>query len=419
VRPKRPWRGTQQIGVPLHEANRHTIVFAPTRIGKTAGLIAPWIVEGVRAGYRVVAVDVKGNRDLADEVQKYRDSLPIRDRLPFMSWDYRDPAHSKSWNFISDLRDDGDFNAAAEAICGKPRDNDPNANFHARDLKWMKGLLEVAASSGQQVTVRGLLNLLISPITLQNGLRQLPQSRGSQRLADLAAMTPSDFSRATQFLTTYLETLNNDGFVDVTSQTQVTMDDIAFGDPRVVIVNAPIVDGELASSASGLFLAMLIRRRLNAFNSSAPPMLLILDECPRLQDRLDLGQLVSLAAGANVSVMLAAQDVSQFDEDKRHEIIANCGTFVLLGGANHTTTKYVMDNLGERRATKYTSGDTHHVQTGRASNFNVDSELVSVMGHNELVNPPSGPFGATVINNRLSSRPILVDLTRDDLLTAP
>lgn len=413
--PKRPWRPTDPIGLPLAEANRHTIVLGPSRAGKTAGLIAPWIVEGVRAGYRVVALDVKGDGDLQREVKSYRDSLPTQDALPFMKWDYADPSHSKSWNFIADLTSDGAINAAAEAICGKPRDNDPNANFHARDLKWMRGLLEVARDSAGLVTIRGLLNLLVSPVTLQNGLARLAVTRGSQRLADLAAMSPSDFSKGTQFLITYLESLNTDGFIEVTSKPQISMDQVAFGDPRLVMVNAPIVDGKLSEIASGLFLASLMQRRLGAFNSGAPPMLLVLDESPRLQERIDLGQLLSLAAGADVSVLLAAQEVEQYDERRRNEILANCGTLILMGGANPTTTRYVMDKLGERHGAKLSSGDSHHVREGRSRTYNVDSERVAVMGHNELYNPPFGRYGATVINNRVSTRPVLVDLTRADL----
>jgi hypothetical protein len=43
------------------------------------------------------------------------------------------------------------------------------------------------------------------------------------------------------------------------------------------------------------------------------------------------------------------------------------------------------------------------------------SEPAPVLGHNELVHPPTGLRGAVVLNNRVSMRPILVDLTRRDL----
>lgn len=143
-------------------------------------------------------------------------------------------------------------------------------------------------------------------------------------------------------------------------------------------------------------------------------MLLVLDEAARLQDRLDLGRLLSLAAGANVSVLLAAQDIDQFEQSKRSEILANCGTLVVFGGANHTTTDYVMNQLGTRVRSKVTSADSFD-RNGRSTSFSRDSETVPVLDRVALTNPPSGRFGATLVNSRVSPKPVLIDLTRDDL----
>lgn len=416
VKPKHPWGPGAEIGLPLQEANRHTMVLGPTRGGKTAGLIAPWMVAALRAGYLVVSVDVKGNDDLLSEVTRYRDAFAQGESFPLRRWDYREPQRSKSWNFLAELDDDGAVNAAAEAICGRPRDADPNRAFHVRDLKWARGLLELAYDTGSAWNVGDLLTVLADPTALRDLVDKHRRSRGAQRLRDLVLMADDDFSRSTQFLATHFETLNTRGFNAVTTRQQLDLRRLAVADPGLVLVNAPIVDGALSEASSGLFVNMLLHRRLAAFGTAAPPMLLVLDESPRLQDRIDLGKVLSLAAGAGVSVLLAAQDVKQFEDKVRDEVLANCGTLVVLGGTGPETTDYVGRRLGQRVRGKQTANDSYDRRTGRTRSYGADSETVPVLDHNALFNPPSGRWGATVVNNRLSPRPVLVDLGRSDLL---
>jgi len=414
VHPRGRWQGTVEIGLPPVEVNRHTIVVAPARSGKTAGVIAPWIAEAAWAGYRVVTVDVKGNDDLLSEVVSYRDGCGHGAPLPVTRWNYCDPAQSASWNFIADLRGEGELNAVAEAICGLPRDNDPNRNFHLRDLKWAKGLLQLSHDTGRPVTVRHLLDLLAHPAALRNAVANLPRSLGAHRLADLVSMTDSEVSQATQFLSTYFESLNVDRFLQVTDQPERGMDDLTGRPGGITLIDAPLADGKLAETASALFLTMLIQRRLAGFGQG-PPLLLVLDESPRLQNRINLGQVLAVAAGANVSVLLAAQDVGQFEKERRDEILANCGTFVLLGGAGPESTDYAMRRLGTRIRSVRTESHSWDRRTGQAISYGQSSESVPVLGHNELTHPPAGRFGATVLNQRLSARPILIDLARSDL----
>jgi len=167
VKPRHPWTPSQELGLSMRQANRHTLVLGPTRAGKTAGVIAPWIVAGVHAGYQVVTVDVKGNGDLREDIRRYRDAYAPGEQLRLVNWDYRDPAASKQWNFLSELDDEGSVNAAAEALCGRARDNDPNRNFHLRDLKWTRGLLELIYDSNVDMVVRDVLLLLADPLALR------------------------------------------------------------------------------------------------------------------------------------------------------------------------------------------------------------------------------------------------------------
>jgi hypothetical protein len=399
----------------MSEANRHTVVIGPTRAGKTASLIAPWIVEGLGAGYVVAACDLKGQQDLLEEVRRYRDAAYPGATFRVRNLDYRNPAGSTSWSFIRELDDDGAVNAAAEAICGLPRDNDPNRSFHVRDLKWARGLLEMAHAAGTDLTVRDLLDVLADDDALDQLVSRFGHTRGAQRLRDLVALDPAERSRATQFLATYFEVLNTDGFVQVTSKPRLDLRRDAFAAGTLLHVNAPVADSALSAAASGLFLALLTHRRLSTFASDTTPMLLVVDEAARLQDRLDLGRLLSLAAGANVSVLLAIQDVNQLAEDRRDEILANCGTTVVMAGAGERTVEYVGRRLGSRMARTLTSQDTYSPGSGRSSGYSVSSLAVPVLGAAELAGPPTGRRGATVINTRLSPRPVLVDLTRGDL----
>lgn len=416
VKPKHPWTPSDELGLSMRQANRHTLVLGPTRAGKTAGVIAPWIVRGVEAGHLVVTVDVKGNRDLLGEVTTYRDAhvpgLPLR----LVNWDYRDPARSKQWPFLSELDDEGAVNAAAEALCGRPRENDPNRNFHLRDLKWTRGLLELVYDSGLDLVVQDLLALLADPTALRDLVDRFPGSRGAQRLRDLVNLPDDEAAKATQFLSTHFETLNTTGFNAVTRGAGLDMRDLVDGPPGIVHVNAPIVDGALSEAASGLFLAQLLHRRLSRFGQAPRPMLLVLDEAPRLQERLDLGSLLSLAAGANVSILLAGQEVEQFAEAKRSEILANCGSLVLLGGTNPTTTQVVMDRLGTRVRAKNTRSDSHDGRSVRSTSHTRDAETVPVLDRAALKDPPSGIRGAVLVNDQVSPRPVLIDLTRSDLL---
>lgn len=418
VMPKHPWAAEQPIGLSMAEANRHTAILGVTRAGKTTSIIAPWIVEGLAANYVVVALDIKGKNDLLNEIKTYRDVAYPGSHFRINQWNYADPQVSRSWNFIRELDNDGSLDAAVEGICGLARDNDPNRNFHLRDLKWARGLLELAHDSGLNLGVRNVLDVLADPDGVERLANRYPTSRGAQRIRDLVALDPGERAKATQFLSTYFEVLNTDGFDQVTRSSRFDLRRMVFTPGQLVLVNAPISDGSLSAVSSGLFLSQVIQRRLSCFGTGNPsPMLLVIDEASKVMDRIDIGRLLSLAAGANVSVVIAFQNVGQVPRDKREEVFANCGTTVLMAGADSTTAEYISKRLGTRVAASYSSQESHGRGTGRSSSFGLSSSTVPVMGHSELRSPPAGKYGAVVINSNLSSRPILVDLTRADLAT--
>lgn len=413
VVPRKRWEPREEVGLTAEAANAHTVVFGASTAGKTTSIIAPWIFAGMRAGYLVVAIDLKGNNDLIDKVGQYAASQPAIPDVRVGVFDYNSPATSMSWNWIADLQDETSVNAAAEALCGRDRENDPNREFRLRDLKWMRGLLELVNNTGAIWTVRDLLALLDDQSRLQLLMKRQAGSRAAVRLGDLATLDPGEYSRAAQFVTTYLEVLNTNGFVRVTRRSDVSIRDLD-REPGLFVISAPYADQKLGEAVSGLFMSQFLNVQLQKFNTRSRPVLLILDEAPRLKDRIDLPSLMSLAASANMSVVLAVQEVNNFREDERDVIFANCATQVLMAGAGPKTTEYFGARLGTRVAVRQTHSSSY-TREGRTWQAGHQSADVPVLGPTELANPPGGRYPAIVHSRSLSRKPIIVDLTRPDL----
>jgi type IV secretory pathway TraG/TraD family ATPase VirD4 len=414
VVPRKRWEPREPIGLTAMAANSHTAVLAPSTAGKTTSVIAPWIYAGMRLGYLVVAVDLKGNNDLIDKVSQYAASQPDLPDVRIGVFDYNSPATSMSWNWIADLQDETSVNAAAEALCGRDRENDPNREFRLRDLKWMRGLLELVNNTGAIWTVRDVLALLDDQDRLQLLVKRQSGSRAAVRLGDLAYLDPADYSRAVQFVTTYLEVLNTDGFIRTTRRAELSMRNLD-AEPSLFVVSAPIADQKLSEAVSGLFFSQFLNKQLQKFNTQSRPVLLVLDEAPRLKDRIDLPGLMSLAASTRMSVVLAVQEVNNFREDERDVIFANCGTHVLMAGAGPKTTEYFGARLGTRVAVRQTQSSSYTRGAGRTWQSGHQAADVPVLGHAELANPPGGAYSAVVHSRSLSRKPIVVDLTRPDL----
>lgn len=416
VLPKgRSWKARDELGIDGSTANRHTVVYAPSQSGKTTSIIAPWIYSAMEYGYCVVALDLKGNGDLLGKVQTCATAAGPLPDVAITSLDYANPRGSVSWNWIRGLGDDSAIETAAMALVGRDRDNDPNREFRLRDLKWVRGLLEFAVESGQPWTVGHLLRLLDDHERFARLVTNVGPDRARTRLSDLIYLPADEYYTKVQFLTTYLEALNTPGFNGVTERSNLMLSD-ADDEPGLLVVTAPLADGRLSEAVSALFLSQFINVQLKKFNTERRPVLLVLDEAPRLRERLDLPQLMATSASSGMSVLLAIQEVSEFEERERHAILSNCATHILLGGAGAPTTAFFGERLGTRIASRATQGfnysrrDGHTVQTG------VESREVPVLGRNELASLPGGDFSALVHCYELSSKPILVDLTRTDLV---
>jgi type IV secretory pathway TraG/TraD family ATPase VirD4 len=361
-------------------------------------------------------VDVKGRDDLLAEVKRY--SLhkgPLG--APALKWDYNDPARSVSWNWIADLHSDAEINAAVEAVCGRPNAADPNRFFHQAAMKYLRGLLQLAPTISTPVTLAQIAHLLSDQQALSSLVAARAGHPGADRLLELCPMSPGDFVKYTTELKTNLETLDTRGFAAVTAADSFTFDHLRSSQPVLMIVSAPTSDGELARAAGSLFLCEFVQHALAGFGPHPRPTLLALDEAARVQNRIDLGSTLSLVAGAGVSVLLAAQDVSQFDDKSCDEILANCGTMICLPRVSSDTTDYFIRRVGEMTFTTHSTSNAVSLRNGSNRSLTSSTELGKVIGHREISTPAPqlGPRPGVVHSPSLSPRPIVVDLTRPDL----
>lgn len=406
-----------EFGLSPEAANRHTAVYAPAGSGKTTSVIAPWIYAAMAQGYLVVALDLKGNNDLLSMIQQYASSQTHLEDVRISNFDYTDPNRSIAWNWIRELDgSDTALDAAAQALVGRGDDAGQNRIFWLRDLKWMRGLLEYASTSDHNWTVETLLRLLDDHPRLVRYITNTASDRVRSRLTDLVYLPESEYYEKVQFLTTYLEVLNTPGFNRVTARRELKLQDIST-EPGLVLVTAPLADGKLSEAVAGLFLSQFISAQLKRFNTGARPVLLVLDEAPRLQKRVDLPQLMATSRSSGLSVLLALQEITDFDESDRDTILSNCVTHILLPGAGAPTTEYFGKRLGTHTVSRQTQSMNYSRRDGQTFQTGVQNAEVPVLGRAEMTTPPGGPYSAIVHCHELSRKPILVDMTRNDLST--
>lgn len=421
VLPKgKTWKTHGEIGISASTANKHSIVYAPAGSGKTGSVLVPWIYHAMSFGYFVIAIDVKGNNDLMHQVQHYATTHGALPDVTVSNFNYSDPGNSVSWNWIRDLEDESAVSMAAEALVPEHL-GDANASFRDRDLQWMRALLDFAVETEQPWTVELLVNLLGEPERFGPLLRNVASHRTKMRFRSLIdtdalnSLDYDDYFKKVSFLLTYLDPLNTRGFNAVTHRAGISLRHLA-DDPGLLVMTAPLADGKLASAASGLLMSQFLNQQLRKFNQDGRPVLVVLDEAAQLQDRMDIGAMLATARSSNTSVLLAVQEIRQLAEKKRDEILSNCSTHILLGGAGEPTTNYFGERLGRRIATRATlsrnfASNDRSIQTG------YESHETAVLGRNEMAFPPGDGFGALVHSADLSPKPILVDLTRQDLLS--
>ena len=209
-----------------------------------------------------------------------------------------------------------------------------------------------------------------------------------------------------------LETLDHPNVHAVTSRPDLDLDAL-FDVPTLLVVVAPLHGTRTSEVLGSLMLSQIVRALYRRFGDrSGTHAFLIIDEAPRLAERLNFDELLSVSRRARVSVCLAAQDVTQFgDEQRRTAILSNCATYIALPSSSEASAKYVASRLGERQETVVDESDqAGSILARRTVSRSVRS--VPVLGAREAMTPPWGPRTAIVHSAPVSAKPFLTDLTR-------
>lgn len=403
-----------QLCLPLSMLHRNCAVIGPPGSGKSEGIIIPWILELVRAGSSVVTVDVKG--DLVHRVAAEAGRMGVR----VWYWNSADASRSHSWNWLAGIQDDRDIEGAVQSILGRPRPNDPQPYFYERDCRWLRALIPITKAVHKHwARPRDLYRLVADQDFLREQFRNHPAIRRfAVEVADLLQFPLHEHSRAVSGLLNALHLFNTPGVIAVTERNDFVLADLARR-PTLLVIGASLADARAAEVLSSIMLNQLIAlvyRRFAPGGSGGPTSLyFLIDEAPRLRDRVNLEELVSVGRAAAVGVCLAGQDTAQFGDEREYAaLFSNCLTFIALRGCSAATARYLGSRLGQRM-------DRQIGETRYRGFFDLIPDQIAQVAHTvpapvlrerEIMHPPVSTFCGVVQAAEVCPKPFLVDLTR-------
>jgi type IV secretory pathway TraG/TraD family ATPase VirD4 len=205
---------------------------------------------------------------------------------------------------------------------------------------------------------------------------------------------------------------------------ELRIDDV-LSETGLLSIGAALGDGQVGSISGALIVRLIGQRLYSRFASQVRrPVLIVIDEVARIVSRVELEELLAICAGAGATVALTLQDFSQLINDKdRGAVLTNCPTLVMLPGCSPEAAKLFSARLGERPEVQV-ARDAHPNlwHAGRSRRH----AMVPVLGEREIMSPPRlvpAMHGSTdarrpawVQAQQVSAKPILVDLTRQDLV---
>ncbi|MEV6487425.1 type IV secretory system conjugative DNA transfer family protein [Actinoplanes sp. NPDC051633] len=396
------------VGIPEPAVRHNACVIGPPGAGKTRYVIVPWIVAALRSGYSVVTIDVKGDMlDLVRAAVQGQPPLNVRAR----ALDYTRPANSLRWSWLADLDSDRAIDSAVMSIVGKQPPPNTDPYFFHMDSQILRGLLELISGSPNRrsMTTSTVLRTLKDQALLDRTLSRYPNSPAIPRLADLMSLAPDDYSKRISGVSVKLDALARPAVEQVTRNPDFATPDVLSTHSLTSIV-APLQDGQLARTLSGLFVNDLLFRAFNRFTGhSGNRLLLVLDEAAQLADRIDFKNVLSVARSAGVAIVVAVQDVAQFaDVNERSTVFGNCGTFVCFSGASPESAKLLSDRLGSHPVLSTSVGQTPG-GLGYTTTVNQSTTMAPVLGQREIMNIPFGARPAVVHARDVLSAPFLVD----------
>lgn len=404
------------IALPAGVIAHHAAVVGPAGSGKTTSIIVPWIIAGLRAGWSVVTIDVKGNlvNRVRNVVQASGQPLGVRAAV----LDYTHPAQSIRWNWLAEMDSERAIDNAVQSIIGKepPPKSDPY--FFHMDSQVLRGLLELASVSSQRdtLTAAALLRTLRDQSKLVQRLKRYPSNPAFPRLRDLETLYPDEYAKRVSGVAIRLDALANPMVEAVTNRSGLRAQDV-LGNQTLVSVVAPVQDGQMAATLSSLFVNQLLFRAYDRFvNPGGVPVLLVLDEAAQIADRVNFESLLSVAREARVAAVIAVQDVAQFkDENQRSIIFANCGTAIYMPRTSSKSAELLSKRLGEHPVqTASMSMGPSSSGWGTHTNRSTQTQMVPVLGAREIMGlaDPFGQFAGIIHAPELTDRPFIVDLTQ-------
>ena len=407
-----PARGSLgPIGLPEGLVSQHVTMVGPTGSGKTTSIVVPWMVAALRAGWSVIAVDVKG-----DLLQRATSELGRACPAGTGALDYTRPGSSLCWNWLTEIDSERAIDNTIQSIMGRSAPAGADPFWFNSDCQVLRGVLELVLARGASgaLTATKVLDLLKDQVKLARVLSRTSSLQAVARLRDLVTLHPDDYLKRISGVTTRLDALARVTVERVMSRSDFRAQDV-LDTPRLISIVAPLQDGQMAEMVSSLLINQILFRAYQRFSGpTGVPVLLVLDEAPRLAGRIDLEQVLSVARAAGVSVLLALQDAAQFaDLNERSVIFANSGTVLCSQGVSSTTAKLMAERLGMHPVAMtttsqgpWTPGQSH------GPSLTTATTMVPVLGEREIMSPPFGGRLACVHTRDLATQPFFVDLSR-------
>lgn len=394
------------IGLPDVVHERHVGIVGPSGVGKTGMILVPWSLSLLATGHSVVMIDVAG--DLLEQVQAAGarcGGVPGR----IAKWDLTDPARSMAWNWIGELSTPEAVTAAVEALVGRERPHDPQPFFGQRDRRILEGLIHAGREALGAVTAQQLLATVRDQAALQRLAAAAPRS--GQRMAEAVHADPWDYGKVVSGVINALDVFEHPGLAAITGHDRFKLP-MLFDEPSLLIIGAPLHASRVGVAASSLMCALLIRGLYKGFGLHRRRIVMLVDEAPRLKDRLDFEELSSVSRRAGASVVIAAQFAEQFDDENgRHAILGNCSSYIQFSTVSEPSAAYFASRLGQRQQTTLGRSDqaaTWRSPAGRQWTRALDT--VPVLGMREIQDQPWAPYSALVHCPQVTALPIPVDL---------
>ena len=420
--------------LPFKSLKKHCAVIAPSGSGKTESIIIPWTLELLHQGASVITIDVKG-----DLITRFGNSVQnLGCRLWY--WNAGDPACSHKWNWLDEINinDDRDLEAAVNSLLREePKPGSQGYDFYVRDCRWLKVFIKIAKEikwGGGPPLPRDLYDLITDRRLVDGIFKKMPQFKSKySEINDLLQFESDKYSR-------YTATLLND--LRFFSQSSRSVNYVSNGSefllgnidkyPTLLVIGASLADVEQSATLSSLILNLMfnhVYRRFLGSQSRQRSWYFMIDEAPRLKDRINFEQILSVARSADVGICLAGQDVNQFgNEHQLEQLFVNCGTFITLPGCSPNTAEYFSKRLGQRGETKTNISITEKDLFSRIVDQDwrddpiqktTSSVKVPVLGEREIMYPPIPNYCGVVQVRDASPKPFLIDLQREITKTIP